>query len=439
MPISFNEPLSFLQRVTEYLEYSKLLFQAARSDDPVQRLEYIAALVVSGASSNWDRLSKPFNPLQGETYELDRTRDLGFRAVCEQVSHHPPTSAYHAEAADGSWLFHGSVSPKLSFWGKTVDVAPKGVNVPCKVHNILFGKLWVEHCGDVTITNHRTGHRCELRWHQSSWFSLRLSPDHRLHLRREGPEAEGAVRQMACPPTRGASSSVEAIADDARIPKSADDDDDDQPVSASSAGPDNNGSGVDKSGLRSSQSDRSLAPQPASPTPSTPPTAPRTTSRQAAVPIPTCTCLARPACAPAAAARRLREILQFHRLRHGFKRRHGCGAAARDCRQLTVAGDRTCARWRMRQRAGAVGEGPAGGKAAAGVETGRRLEARRLWFKQWRNPHSGSKEADWLFLWRLLGPGLDPLRRYFLMVDALWFVNGLTVWMSSFFPETPVI
>ncbi|PAA50215.1 hypothetical protein BOX15_Mlig023838g2 [Macrostomum lignano] len=48
MPISFNEPLSFLQRVTEYLEYSKLLFQAARSDDPVQRLEYIAALVVSG-------------------------------------------------------------------------------------------------------------------------------------------------------------------------------------------------------------------------------------------------------------------------------------------------------------------------------------------------------------------------------------------------------
>lgn len=50
--------------------------------------------------------------------------DLGFRIVCEQVSHHPPVSAFHAESED--YILHGSVHPKLKFWGKSIEVAPKG-------------------------------------------------------------------------------------------------------------------------------------------------------------------------------------------------------------------------------------------------------------------------------------------------------------------------
>jgi len=34
------------------------------------------AFAVSATASNWNRLSKPFNPLLGETYELDRSVDL---------------------------------------------------------------------------------------------------------------------------------------------------------------------------------------------------------------------------------------------------------------------------------------------------------------------------------------------------------------------------
>lgn len=40
------------------------------------------AFAVSALASNWERLGKPFNPLLGETYELERPE---FRAVCEQV------------------------------------------------------------------------------------------------------------------------------------------------------------------------------------------------------------------------------------------------------------------------------------------------------------------------------------------------------------------
>ena len=46
MPVIFNEPLSFLQRIVEYMEYATLLSKAAMCDDPMQRLEVGAFLSV---------------------------------------------------------------------------------------------------------------------------------------------------------------------------------------------------------------------------------------------------------------------------------------------------------------------------------------------------------------------------------------------------------
>ena len=51
--------------------------------------------------------------------------DLGFKVISEQVSHHPPISAFHVESPN--YKFHGSIHPKLKFWGKSVEVNPKGV------------------------------------------------------------------------------------------------------------------------------------------------------------------------------------------------------------------------------------------------------------------------------------------------------------------------
>lgn len=42
MPVVFNEPLSFLQRMLEYLEYAHLLRLASEQTDPVARMEHIA-------------------------------------------------------------------------------------------------------------------------------------------------------------------------------------------------------------------------------------------------------------------------------------------------------------------------------------------------------------------------------------------------------------
>lgn len=42
MPVVFNEPLSFLQRMSEYMEYAHLLRIASEQSDPIMRMQYVA-------------------------------------------------------------------------------------------------------------------------------------------------------------------------------------------------------------------------------------------------------------------------------------------------------------------------------------------------------------------------------------------------------------
>lgn len=188
MPIAFNEPLSFLQRITEYMEHTYLINRACSLSDSIDRMQAVAAFAVSAVASQWDRTGKPFNPLLGETYELIR-EEQGFRLVSEQVSHHPPVSAFHAESLAGDFVFHGSIYPKLKFWGKSVEAEPKGTitlellkygeaytwsNPNCCVHNVILGKLWIEQYGTVEIINHSTGDKCVLNFKPCGMFGKEL-------------------------------------------------------------------------------------------------------------------------------------------------------------------------------------------------------------------------------------------------------------------------
>ncbi|XP_020837187.1 oxysterol-binding protein-related protein 2 isoform X4 [Phascolarctos cinereus] len=127
MPIAFNEPLSFLQRITEYMEHIYLIHKASSQTDPLERMKAVAAFAVSAVASQWERTGKPFNPLLGETYELIR----------------------HNEAY--TWT-----------------------NPTCCVHNIIIGKLWIEQYGTVEILNHRTGDKCVLNFKPCGLFGKEL-------------------------------------------------------------------------------------------------------------------------------------------------------------------------------------------------------------------------------------------------------------------------
>lgn len=46
MPVGLNEPLTFLQKIVEYIEYAGLLHAAAASPDPLDRLAVHTPLLV---------------------------------------------------------------------------------------------------------------------------------------------------------------------------------------------------------------------------------------------------------------------------------------------------------------------------------------------------------------------------------------------------------
>ncbi|XP_053671044.1 oxysterol-binding protein 1 [Anopheles nili] len=186
MPVNFNEPLSMLQRLTEDFEYSEILDKAAQAKDTCEQLAYVTAFTVSSYSTTSNRTGKPFNPLLGETYECDRTDDLGWRCINEQVSHHPPMAAQYCEGR--GWRCWQEFSMTSKFRGKYIQIVPLGYThvefpatgnkytwrkVTTTVHNIIVGKLWVDNHGDMEIFGERNakGVKCHLKYLPYSYFT----------------------------------------------------------------------------------------------------------------------------------------------------------------------------------------------------------------------------------------------------------------------------
>ncbi|EGI64088.1 Oxysterol-binding protein 2 [Acromyrmex echinatior] len=157
---------------------------AAECTDSYEQMAFVAAFTVSSYATTAARTGKPFNPLLGETYECDRTDDLGWRAISEQVSHHPPMLAQHCEGK--KWRCWQEFTMASKFRGKYLQVIPLGTahlefnigqhhytwrKVTTTVHNIIVGRLWVDQSGDMDIVNHKEGIKCHLKYIPYSYFS----------------------------------------------------------------------------------------------------------------------------------------------------------------------------------------------------------------------------------------------------------------------------
>jgi oxysterol-binding protein-related protein 3/6/7 len=174
MPVSSNEPLSYLQRAAECLEYSVLLDKAANVSDDLERLIYVTAFALSSLSAGRVKeraIRKPFNPMLGETYELVR-EDSGVRFLAEKVSHRPIQLAFQADSKD--WSFAQSSMPTQKFWGKSVEVVTEGkvrltlytsgerfswLAATSFLRNIIAGERYFEPVGEMTLVNETTGQK----------------------------------------------------------------------------------------------------------------------------------------------------------------------------------------------------------------------------------------------------------------------------------------
>lgn len=177
LPVTFNEPLTLLQRCAEELEYFDLLAQAVRTTDPIERICFVSAFAVSAYASSKHRSGrKGFNPMLAETFE-----DVRLKFIAEKVVHNPVVMAYHAEG--DSWELYATTSGKTKFWGKSLEIIPQGVThlkigddhfewtrPSSFMRNIMMGTKYLEHAGKMTVLNSVSGLRCVLEFKESGYW-----------------------------------------------------------------------------------------------------------------------------------------------------------------------------------------------------------------------------------------------------------------------------
>lgn len=122
-PVTMFEPRSYLQKLADPWVYPRFLSEAAEAEDPVERLKLVTAWFVAGLHHGFERWRKPFNPILGETWQA--TLSDGSAIFMEQISHHPPITAFHIDGPGGCYRLVGLsepiVTPHVSSYGfKTV-------------------------------------------------------------------------------------------------------------------------------------------------------------------------------------------------------------------------------------------------------------------------------------------------------------------------------
>ncbi|ONK76924.1 uncharacterized protein A4U43_C02F1300 [Asparagus officinalis] len=180
LPVIIFEPMTMLQKMAELMEYSHLLNLADECEDPYMRLVYTSSWAISVYYA-YQRTWKPFNSILGETYEFANHNGITF--IAEQVSHHPPIAAAHAENEHFTYDITSKV--KTKFLGNSVEVYPVGrtrvtlkksgvvvglVPPPTKVNNLIFGRTWIDSPGEMVMTNLTTGDKVVLYFQPCGWF-----------------------------------------------------------------------------------------------------------------------------------------------------------------------------------------------------------------------------------------------------------------------------
>eukprot|EP01099_Mayorella_cantabrigiensis_P001636 TRINITY_DN1733_c0_g1_i1.p1 TRINITY_DN1733_c0_g1~~TRINITY_DN1733_c0_g1_i1.p1 ORF type:complete len:525 (-),score=112.63 TRINITY_DN1733_c0_g1_i1:318-1799(-) len=180
MPVWLFEPTTFLSRMAEVNEFSDLLIKGSNCPNSLDRILYVA-IFAGTAFCHTERYGKPFNSVLGETFEF--TLKNGTRGILEQVSHHPPVGAMHVEHKQ--FKIWQDSSPKTKLLGNSIDLftnARTHISFPntddhfyyttpkTRAHNIIIGRTWVDHYGDLTLTNIKTGESCVLNFIKCGWL-----------------------------------------------------------------------------------------------------------------------------------------------------------------------------------------------------------------------------------------------------------------------------
>ncbi|RXN00293.1 Oxysterol-binding protein-related protein 8 [Acipenser ruthenus] len=121
LPTFILEPRSFLDKLSDYYYHADFLSEAAVEENAYNRLKKVVKWYLSGFYKKPQGLKKPYNPILGETFRClwihPQTSSKTFY-ISEQVSHHPPVSAFYVSNRKDGFCLSGSILAKSKFYGR---------------------------------------------------------------------------------------------------------------------------------------------------------------------------------------------------------------------------------------------------------------------------------------------------------------------------------
>ena len=121
LPTFVLEPRSMLERITDFLSHPEMIFGADKLQSPEERFVAVLAYYMSGWHIKPKGVKKPYNPILGEVFRCSYNYPDGSKGwyIAEQVSHHPPISAFYYVSAENNLLIYGDLRPRSKFLGNS--------------------------------------------------------------------------------------------------------------------------------------------------------------------------------------------------------------------------------------------------------------------------------------------------------------------------------
>ncbi|KAL0224898.1 hypothetical protein RCL1_002810 [Eukaryota sp. TZLM3-RCL] len=177
LPTFILEPRSMLEKLTDCQTHPYLLSGVRLMRHPLDRIVAIARWYVSGFHTRPQGVKKPYNPLLGEVFKANwefpglSSSPSTIEFIAEQVSHHPPVSAFLMTAPQDGYSISCSLKAKSQFYGTSAAAVMLGqgtlslhgvegsltsedyhVTFPKYVsRNILVGTLYMELNGECSV------------------------------------------------------------------------------------------------------------------------------------------------------------------------------------------------------------------------------------------------------------------------------------------------
>nr|CAD7432463.1 unnamed protein product [Timema monikensis] len=132
LPTFILEPRSFLDKLADSYYHADILAKAVMEDDAFTRMKCIVQWYLSGLYKKPKGLKKPYNPILGETFRCYWKHPNGSRTfyLAEQISHHPPVSAFYVTNRQDGFCINGSILAKSKFYGVYAENRPSDVSKP---------------------------------------------------------------------------------------------------------------------------------------------------------------------------------------------------------------------------------------------------------------------------------------------------------------------